>query len=73
MVRHLKLIEQSVKWLRNGPLGVFIMLVKLCYPTGNARVSDNNTIYVSLIFKDNPLPRYIKHVATYICGLLVKD
>ena len=31
----------------------------------------NNTIYVSLIFKDNPFPRYIKHVATYICGLLV--
>ena len=31
----------------------------------------NNTIHVSLIFKDNPFPRYIKHVATYICGLLV--
>ena len=31
----------------------------------------NNTIYVSLIFQDNPFPRYIKHVATYICGLLV--
>ena len=31
----------------------------------------NNTIYVSLIVKDNPFPRYIKHVATYICGLLV--
>ena len=31
----------------------------------------NNTIYVCLIFKDNPFPRYIKHVATYICGLLV--
>ena len=28
-------------------------------------------MYVSLIFKDNPFPRYIKHVATYICGLLV--
>ena len=25
----------------------------------------------ALIFKDNPFPRYIKHVATYICGLLV--
>ena len=31
----------------------------------------NNTIYVILIFKDSPFPRYIKHVATYICGLLV--
>ena len=31
----------------------------------------NNTIYVSRIFKDNPFPRYIKHIITYICGLLV--
>ena len=31
----------------------------------------NNTIHVSLIFKDNPFPRYIKHIITYICGLLV--
>ena len=38
---------------------------KLCKP------NVNNTKYVSLIFKDNPFPRYIKHVATYICGLLV--
>ena len=38
----LKLIERAVK-KSSGPLWVFIMLVKLCYPTGNARVSDNNT------------------------------
>ena len=37
----LKLIERAAK-KSSGPLWVFIMLVKLCYPTGNARVSDNN-------------------------------
>ena len=37
----LKLIERAFK-KSSGPLWVFIMLVKLCYPTGNARVSDNN-------------------------------
>ena len=37
----LKLIERAVK-KSSGPLWVFIMLVKLCYPAGNARVSDNN-------------------------------
>ena len=31
----------------------------------------NNTLYVSLIFKDNPFTRYIKHIITYVCGLLV--
>ena len=32
----------------SGPLLVCIMLVKLCYPTGNALVSDNN-IYANVI------------------------
>ena len=41
----LKLIERAVK-KSSGPLWLFIMLVKLCYPTGNACVSDNNVIYM---------------------------
>ena len=44
----LKLIERAVK-KSSGPLWVFIMLVKLCYPTGNARVSDNNVANSSAI------------------------
>ena len=41
----LKLFERAVK-----KSSVFIMLVKLCYPTGNARVSDNNDIYMIISF-----------------------
>ena len=43
----LKLIERAAK-KSSGPLWVFVMLVKLCYPTGNARVSDNNGNYFQL-------------------------
>ena len=45
----LKLIERAVK-KSSGPLWVFIMLVKLCYPTGNARVSDNNVLCVICMY-----------------------
>ena len=54
----LKLIERAAK-KSSGPIWVFIMLVKLCYPTGNARVSDNNIHQYTLYAPDSPRYRRV--------------